>query len=335
MTIYVTFHGGKPTKTVPNPIWYVVSYTLVNGVWQSNPNALNLPPPSGKHAADGYELRDIQLAQDGNFYLVNSYKHASVIWQVPQAGLPPQTDPKVFASGATIPAIDHPFGFAFDSAMQVCFISAQDTNVVVAAYGPAHKHSGAALPVNPTIPGSNFLAGTFVASELGIPVPLGSKPVPSNVKGSDGGLHYAPKSGPPLSNSVRGVALVGTTLYVADEVGNGIKTYDVITGDYLGKIHDPNHAIDTPVHLLAASSKLYISTADSVFSYDPPTATLTRLLAGLTTPSGMSFDAAGNFYVASRTGSSISGYDSSFQPMRNNPLIAGLKDNPEFLFCVG
>ena len=335
MTIYVTFHGGKPTNTIPNPIWFVVTYTLVNGAWQSNANALNLPAPSGKNAADGYELRDLQLASDGNFYLVNSYKGASVIWQIPQAGLSPNTNPTVFTSGATIPAIDHPFGFAFDSAMQVCFISAQDTNVVVAAYGPPHKHSGSPLPVNPAIPGSNFLAGTFVASELGIPVPPGSKPVPSNVKGSDGGLHYSPKSGPPLSNSVRGVALIGTTLYVADEVGNEVKTFDVITGDYLGKIQDPNQAINTPVHLLAAAGKLYISTTDSVLTYDPSTSTLTQLLTGLTSPSGMSFDAAGNFYVASRTGSSISGYNSSFQPMPGNPLISNLADNPEFLFCVG
>jgi hypothetical protein len=332
MTIYVTFHGGKPTKDIPNPIPYVVSYTLVNGVWQSTANALNLPAPPTK---DGYELRDIQLAPDGNFYLVNSYKGASVIWQIPQAGLPPNTNPTVFTSGATIPGINHPFGFAFDSAMQVCFISAQDTNVVVAAYGPPHKHSGSPLPVNPTIPGSNFLAGTFVASKLGIPVPVGSKPAPSDVKGSDGGLHFSPPSGPPLSNSVRGVALIGTTLYVADEVGNEVKTFDVITGGYLGTIKDPNQNIVTPVHLLAASGTLYISTKDSVLSYDPVTSTLTALLTGLKSPSGMSFDAAGNFYVASRTGGSISGYTSSFQPMPNNPLISGLKDNPEFLLCVG
>lgn len=331
MTIYVTFHGGKPTKAVPNPIWYVVSYTQVNGVWQANANALNLPAPS----ADGYELRDIQLASDGNFYLVNSYKSASVIWQIPQAGLAPNTNPTVFTSGATIPGIDHPFGFAFDSAMQVCFISAQDTNVVVAAYGPPHKHSGAALPVNPAIPGSNFLAGTFVASKLGIAVPPGSKPAPSNVKGSDGGLHYSPSSGPPLSNSVRGVALIGTTLYVADEPGNEVKTFDAITGDYLGKIPDPKQQINTPVHLLPAGGKLYISTADAVLCYDPSAATLTAPLTSLDSPSGMAFDAAGNFYVASRKGSSIGGYTSSFQPMAGNPLISGLKDNPEFLFCVG
>ena len=219
--------------------------------------------------------------------------------------------------------------------MKVCYISAQDTNVVVAANGPSQKHSGAALPVNAAIPGKNFLAGTFVASELGIPVPLGSKPAPSDVKGSDGGLHYSPKSGPPLSNSVRGVALIGNTLYVADEVGNEVKTFDLKSGKYLGKIPDPNQDIDTPVHLLAASGKLYISTKDSVFSYEPASSTLTAVLTGLTSPSGMSFDAAGNFYVASRTGGSISGYNSSFQPMAGNPLIPGLADNPEFLFCVG
>ena len=335
MTIYVTFHGGAPTKDIKKPIWYVVSYELVNGAWQANPNALNLPAPSGKYAADGYELRDIQLASDGNFYLVNSYKHASEIWQIPSAGLAPGTNPTVFTSGATVPAIDHPFGLAFDSKMQVCFISAQDTNVVAAVYGPGQKQSGAALPVNSKIPGSHFLAGTFVASKLGIAVPPGSKPAPSDVKGSDGGLHYLPENGPPLSNSVRGVALIGATLYVADEPGNEVKTFDTTTGAYLGTIPDKKQQIKSPVHLLAASGTLYISTKDSVFSCDPAATKLTALLTGLDTPSGMSFDAAGNFYVADRKGGSISGYNSKFQPMSGNPLISGLKDDPEFLFCVG
>ncbi|HEY4364629.1 MAG TPA: hypothetical protein VGN17_26935 [Bryobacteraceae bacterium] len=335
MTLYVTFHGGKPTKSIPKPIWYVVSYAPVNDVWQqANANVLGLPAPSGSDAADGYELRDLQLAWDGNFYLVNSYKGASVIWQIPEAGLAPGAAPVVYTSGAAIPGIDHPFGFCFDSAMQVCFISAQDTNVVVAAYGPPHKKSGTALPVNSTVPGSNFLAGTFVASELGIPVPVGSKPVPSNVKGSDGGLHYSPKSGPPLSNSVRGVALIGTTLFAADEVGSEVKTFDVITGDYLGPIKDPNHLIDSPVHLLASEGTLYISTSKAVLSYDPGTATLVTVVPHLTSPAGMAFDAEGNFYVANRTGGSIDGYDYLFQPMAGNPLISGLADNPEFLWCV-
>jgi hypothetical protein len=331
----VTFHGGAPTKTIPNPIWYVVSYTQVNGVWQSNANALNLPAPSGSHASSGYELRDIQLASDGNFYVVNSYKDASVIWQIPKAGLGPNTNPAVYTSDATIPALQHPFGFAFDSAMQACFISAQDTNVVAAAYGPTHKNSGTALPVNSTIPGSNFLAGTFVASKLGIAVPIGSKPTPSDVKGSDGGLHYSPSSGPPLSNSVRGVALIGTTLYVADEVGNEIKTFDVITGSYLGKIADPGNLVNTPVHLIVNSSKLYISTANAVLCYDPSALTLSSILSGLDSPSGMTFDAEGNFYVANRTGCSISGYNSSFQPMSDNPIIPSLSDQPEFVLAVG
>lgn len=335
MTIYVTFHGGQPTKDIRKPIWYVVSYALVNGTWQSNSNALNLPEPSGEYAADGYELRDIQLASDGNFYVVNSYKHASEIWQIPSAGLAPGTNPAVFTSGATVPAIDHPFGLAFDSKMQVCYISAQDTNVVVAVHGPGQQQSGAALPVNSKIPGSHFLAGTFVASKLGIAVPPGSLPAPSDVRGSDGGLHCLPKSGPPLSNSARGVALIGATLYVADEPGNEVKTFDTTSGAYLGTVPDQNQEIKSPVHLLAASGTLYISTKDSVFSYDPATRKLAALLTGLNTPSGMSFDAAGNFYLASRKGQSISSYNSRFQPISGSPLISGLNDDPEFLFCAG
>ncbi|MBZ5603105.1 MAG: hypothetical protein LAO79_12450 [Acidobacteriia bacterium] len=328
-TIYATFHGGKPTGKDSTPIWYVESYTQVNGTWQPNSNALALPAPSG---SDGYQLRDIRFAADGHFYVVNSLQTSSVVWRIPQTGVDPNKGLEVFTSIATIAGLDHPFAIVFDSSLHACFISAQDTNVVFRAFGPQHSKSGAAMPVNAAIPGSNFLAGTFVASELGIAAP-GSSAKPPDVKGSEGGLHFLPKSGPPLSHSMRGMALVGTTLYVADEAGNEVKTYDVITGEYLGKISDPNNEIDTPVHLLASGGKLYISDNDSVLCYDPSAGTLTSLLAGLDSPAGMSFDAEGNFYVASRKGNSINGYTSNFQPMQN-PLIPGLKDNPEFILCV-
>src|SRR6266540_3159553 len=97
MTIFVTFHGGSPTTSIPEPIQYVVSYTIENNSLQStNPNALNLPIlPSGEYN----ELRDLQLAIDGNFYLVNSYKNVSQVWQIPGTGLEEGTGPVVFTSG--------------------------------------------------------------------------------------------------------------------------------------------------------------------------------------------------------------------------------------------
>ncbi len=73
MPFYVTFHGGSPSKGIPDPQPYVVSYTPAeSGGWTVNQNVFNLPSPSQKYN----ELRDIQLCGDGNFYVANAYKNA-------------------------------------------------------------------------------------------------------------------------------------------------------------------------------------------------------------------------------------------------------------------
>src|SRR5262249_6216563 len=158
---------------VKKPLWYVGSYAQSGGSWTFNDNVLSLPA-AGKH---GNELRDIQLASDGNFYLVNSYKDVSVVWQIPQGGVNSQP-PAVFTGASVVPAIYHPFSFVFDSAMSYCYISNQDTNVVVRVNAPGGSggSSGTAAPVNSALPGSNFLAGTFVASQQGFLPPQSFPP---------------------------------------------------------------------------------------------------------------------------------------------------------------
>jgi hypothetical protein len=346
MSLYVTFHGGKPTKDIPQPIPYVVSYDQTpHGKWElSNGNVLNLPKPS--HHDN--ELRDIQLASDGHFYLVNGDKNESVIWRIPRGGVPHGQPPAIFTSPNVVCSIDHPFALAFDSAMSACYASNQDTNVVVRVFGSGNQ-AGEAEPINSSIPGSNFLPGTFVASQRGFSSPHCDGPTSTDVSSKDGGLGFKFGKDNKLSNSVRGVAIIGTILYVADEVDHRVRLYDTVSGDYLGEIQDADLLKD-PVHLLAADTMLYMTSSahgGSVLSFDTASGTIaskTRpkaVVTGVKTPSGLTFDGDGNLYVASREGRQIDRYDydsssHSFTPARDNPIIGKhhMTDDPEFILWV-
>jgi hypothetical protein len=337
MSLYVTFHGGSPSKEVPNPLWYVGSYTQSGSTWKFNPNVFNLPAPADKVN----ELRDIQLGSDGNFYVVNSYKKANVIWRIPPGGVNNQA-PAVFTGGSVVPAIFHPFSFAFDSTRTYCYISSQDTNVVTRVFGSG-GYVGKAAPVNTALKGSNFLDGTFVASQQGfLPPPF----LPSGVSDKAGGLGFSMEStsqDPYPSHSVRGVALIGGSLYVADEAANCVRIYDTTSGAYKGTISDQKQHIQGPVHLLAVGTTLYMTSSihkgsvlayDTVNGGDPKT-----VVEGVDKPSGITLDNAGHFYVASRTKNFVNMYTisqplSPFTPAAGNPIIKSMTDNPEFLLWV-
>jgi hypothetical protein len=361
---YVTFHGGSPTTSIPKPHQHVVSYTPDSkGGWTVNPNVFHLPKlPS--HVYN--ELRDIQFCADGNFYVANGYKNSSVIWKIPPSGAP-SGGPTIFTQGAVPPcqpvstgpapvvSIYHPFGFAFDALMGVCYISNQDDNVVVAVHGPYAPGAfvpGEPLPVNPWLVAHfsqppNFLAGTFVPSQTGFLPPCQSGDVPPSVSSAQGGLAYSPSGGPPLSNSVRGVALLGTGLFVADEVGNMVRVYDTTGATAPSAINDPAGLIQGPTHLLLHGAMLYItvaggsgSTDPSVLSYDTSqgsgtsNTSLRAIVFAVKDPSGMTFDAANspNFYLASRSGQSISQYDSNFRLLNANFIPRSqMTDQPEFI----
>ena len=336
---YITFHGGSGgcIKKKDPAITTIMRYN--DDGTGGTPFAPDIP------GGTDVGLRDIQYLSDGNFYLVNSYKTSSQVWQITPGNSPTG---KVVFSPARVPAIDHPFALAFDSSMDVCFLTNQDTNVVVRVFGPKNPQAGQPLPVNPTY-GTGFLAGTFVGSQNPL-VPEGyDGPAPPVVSSAQGGLTTSPPTGAP-SNSVRGVALIGQTLYVADEPGDRIYLYDISSGDFLGQIADPNSLIQSPTHLLVNGGKLYITVSGSdkdeasdsqsstdtpsVLCYDPTdpaNPTLSTIISGVPNPSGITFDSAGNFYVACRTKGYVNQYSASFAPSPSNPFISGLKDCPEFL----
>jgi hypothetical protein len=207
--------------------------------------------PSG---TNGFrDLQFLPFGSGGLFYLVNSYKESSDVFQIaPSATTVPQ--PFVSGnggSGSAVGSVYHPFGLAFDSALEVLYISNQDSNAVVRTYGPNIQIPGAvpgeAMPVNPALPQQEtFLEATFVASQIPLAPP--GCPVPMAVSGNDGGLAASPTGLKPYqtpSNSVRGITVIGTTLYVADEVDNLIRQYDTGTGAYLGPIADPKNLVSS------------------------------------------------------------------------------------------
>ena len=336
---YITFHGGSGCCIDKKS----AAITTIMRYNDDGTGGAAFAPdiPGGKDVG----LRDIQYLPDGNFYLVNSYKSSSQVWQITPGSTPTG---KVVFSPSLVPAIDHPFAFAFDSSMDVCFLSNQDTNVVVRVFGPKNADAGQPLPVNPTY-GEGFLAGTFVGSQNPLVPPGYNGDPPPVVSSGQGGLSTSPPTGEP-SNSVRGLALIGQTLYVADEPANRVCLYDISSGDFLGAIADPNSLIQSPTHLLASNGKLYITVsasgedaaptpssstaAPSVLCYDPTnpaSPTLATIISGVPNPSGITFDSAGNFYVAARTKGYVNKYSADFVPSSSNPFISGLQDCPEFL----
>ncbi len=338
----VTFHGGSCG------VGTLYAYNDQGG---SGAPYLAQATPSG---TTGFP--DVQFqppAAGGRFYLVNSYKAASEILPIRPTAT---TIPSPFVSGsgtAAVCSVYHPFGMAFDGGLEVLYISNQDSNVVIRVYGPNSTGSGAApgqpMPVNPTLlslfKSSSFLPGTFVASQVPFSPP--GCPTPTAVLTGQGGLAASPTGLQPTqtpSNSVRGVAVIGSTLYVADEVANLIRQYDTTTGAYRGAIADPDNLVQSPVHLLANADTLYITVAPGaadalVLRYDPAKSTLSAVVDRSSTnldvkhPSGMTFDGNGHFYLGDLDGQAVYQFDSDFNPITGQ-FISGMPDSPEFILWV-
>src|SRR5215471_5679670 len=211
-------------------------------------------------------FRDIQFlpqSSSGLFYLVNSYSNSSQVFQIPPSAtsVPAPFVSGVGGTGSVICSVYHPFAVAFDSAMEVCYIANQDSNVVVRVNGPGAANPGQPMAVNPSLlamfKNPTFLPGTFVASQVPLAPP--GCPTPTAVSSDQGGLAASPSDLKPNktpTNSVRGVAVIGTTLYVADEVNNCIRIYDTGSGKYLGVISDPSGLVSSPTHLLTQNCML-------------------------------------------------------------------------------
>ncbi|MBV9929265.1 MAG: hypothetical protein JOZ96_29905 [Acidobacteria bacterium] len=344
----VTFHGGRGKGSVHQ----LYSY---KDDGSGGAPYLTAATPSGKTG-----LRDVQFrpaGKKGNFYLVNSSKSCSQIFQIAPGAtsLPEPYVGGVCGKETSLCSVYHPFAVCFDEGMETCYISNQDTNVVVRVAGPLSQvpEPGQPLPVAPALlklPNNpTFLPGTFVASQQPYTPGLPGCPTPTAVTAAQGGLG-ASGSGATPSHSVRGLDLVESLgiLYVADETDNCIRTYKVADGEYLGAVKDPQSLVNSPTHVLAVGTKVYVGVSPSkgnkgalVLCYDAEADTLSAVVSNdakqgvdVKHPSGLTFDGAGNFYMADLNGRAVYKFASDFTPAGSQPFISGLPDSPEFIFWL-
>jgi hypothetical protein len=370
--LLVTFHGGGNDKK--KNVQQIYAYQDDADPPVGAPY-LTAATPSDTPGNGFRDLEFVPRGSGGEFYLVNSYKQASQVYRIPPGAtsVPTPFVNGVGGSGDVLCSVYHPFALAFDDALEVCYLSNQDSNVVVRVGGPASATPGQALDINPSLPapgeGEQYLPGTFVASQVQLlpdECPDGT-PLPPAVKSEDGGLGASPSDLQPddtPDNSVRGVAVRGTTLYVADEVDNCIRCYDTGAGEYLGTIPDPTQLVQSPTHLLviptgnwAHTGQLLITvkpnsdTDPLMLQFNPDPNVLNPLVAVISAdalhtdaprtvgdirPSGITFRPPNTFYMADRAGQAVYEFGGpDFAPMnKRRPVISGMPDNPEFILYV-
>ncbi|MEO1258424.1 MAG: hypothetical protein AAFZ15_06490 [Bacteroidota bacterium] len=325
--LYVSFHGGSKSK-----YWNNIHVFTLEGEEATPSKALN--KSSLPDHVDLQELRDFIFGPDGNLYVVNAYKKYSQILRF--KGEPNgegQFDFDEVFTGydeQSNPAFVHPFQMAFDQNDNL-LASCQDSNTVVAVYGPGATAGdpGAPMPVASAYSTncSDCPVGTFVPS--------------SSFYSGSGAL-----------NMVRGITFdTDGNLLVADENNNSVALYDGTTGAYIKNIVDVSNfpALDEPVHVLAHKNILYVGNknGNNILSIDlskdnaPVNVFIANKTGAITSPSGMCFYETNNaikFLLGDRDGKkiiqySVTGNTATFDKL----LLSDLDDSPEFLriFSLG
>jgi hypothetical protein len=248
-----------------------------------------------------------------------------------------------FISNPTDGPIYHPFALAMDGNGH-CFVSNQDCNVVVAL--TVLSNTQATLVTTPSAflqavyASGSFLAGTLAPSSNGaLPNMPSTMPVPQVLGGLDVSI-VSDKGRDKVQNSVRDLAFYGGLLFVLDELGGLVRSYNAATGQPLG-VSNP---LGSPTHLLINGSTMYVSAGNQVLTspipspYDAaaPLWVFRPLLSlgSSDSASGMAFDSSGNFYVGNRSTNKVHVFDSNndFKPGNTWPKMP---DNPEFLLYMG
>lgn len=348
--LFVTFHGGKPTKDIPRPVNNVYAYdvTASRGSPPAYPDVLRVPA-----SVELLELRDLSFA-NGFLYVANGAKATSNILcftKAASSSVPNESWGYVgeFVSGGqghgNVRAIDHPFAIDFTVDGRTCFVSNQDTNVVALLNVSTHgktatvKKGASASWLSRFLDPSktpDFLDGTFVASAKPALHPVPATPL---VPTDQGGLAYdtstaeqdaSGKGGhEKIQHSVRDVVLCNGVLCVADEAAGVIRLYDPTSGDYRGC----SNAVGDATHLLAQGETLLVSAGSEIWTGNP----VAKREQGFTllskfklphTGSGMAFDSSGNLYVGLRTKQQIYRFDSNGT---GSVFLDHLPDQPEFL----
>ncbi len=326
--LLVTFHGGKPSKSVPNPVNNVYAYKDSGGT----PLETNVLKGAGDELKDA-ELRGLAWAYH-HLYVANGRKDSNTILRFKGSGSKYDFT-NVFASReggsgqSGIDSIFHPYALTFDDT-QYCYVSSQDTDVVSRlAVSDSSGKTGSAAPIPSGLPaGGTFFSGTFVAcSQAQLPGLSATSPI-----ATPQGLAVDIENGK-VQHSVRDVVLTGGLIYVCDEAAGAVKVYDM-NGNY----HFMSNSVPSPAHLLLYNNQLYVSGGDAVMSAPLSSSALNfTVVQGVDGKgaSGMVFNTKGDkFFVADRKKNEVHSYDVSSTGTFSNKkkIIQDMPDNPEFLY---
>ncbi|HEY0395295.1 MAG TPA: hypothetical protein VGD01_12435 [Candidatus Elarobacter sp.] len=319
------------------------------------------------------ELRGLALDPQGRLFVAVAYKKASSVEAFSatiNADGYSRDHLGTVVDAKSSKAVLHPYGVAFDG--DVLFVSSQDTNVV-SAYAISGKKTPKAktMPVAPYLeklhPKGDYYDGTFVASALPVPV---KKNTPPAVDPKDGGLWMtgfdpetaatsdkpaeAPDEAAPAAkqarHSVRGIAVAGKRLYVADQAKNRVGIYGHKNGTFHGWIDetddpaDKPDTFDMPVGLtVGPDGRIYIGSPknEAIFAYDPPTKELKLVVSSAANPgighalkdlSGLAFTPDGTLLFGSRKAQQLYACDMAAGTV--SPFGPALGDAPECLLVV-
>ncbi len=227
--LYVTFSGESGKKGVTKPINNVYG-VATDGSYQATEDLLDVDA-SG---ASLDELRGMAFSPDGSqLFVANSNKkHNQILVFGPLVNSPGGTKYlSTFAGPATPSATGllHPYQPALDDDGNL-YVSSQDTFVVT-----SFASSGGAAPIGSVRATPSWWAENYASSDLypGTWAPADANsaadtppPTPVPIKSTDGGL-----KGP------RGIVVSSAMnrLYVADNLDNSVKSYELTSGEFLGE----------------------------------------------------------------------------------------------------
>jgi DNA-binding beta-propeller fold protein YncE len=365
--IYVSFSGEAGSK-IPNV-----------GALSSDGTHLGLVLDGG---GPYDELRGLAVDGSGRLYVANAYKEGSAV-DVFSATINGNGYSRTYLGTLITPksskALLHPYGVAFDGS--TLFVSSQDTNVVssyaISGGGkkmPNAKNRPVASYLDELDPKGDFYAATFVASSQ--PVKVGKKTPPA-IDPKDGGLsmegfdpqtvatesHAADAADEALAakkqarHSVRGIAVAGKRVYVADQAANRLGVYGHKSGKFHGWVSEaanasatPN-ALDKPVGVAVSpvSGLVYVGSPgnEAIFAYDPKTQQLTLVISSATSSvqadlpsaaealkdlSGLSFTPEGTLIFGSRKQMRLFAFDPSTGTL--SAFGPPLSDAPECVLVV-
>ncbi len=252
--LYITFSGesGKPGVTEPINNVYGIR---ADGSYANTKDLLNTTDVTLN------ELRGMAFSTDGKqLFLANAHKSLNQILVFGPMGTSPASTPYVseFASPATANAtgLMHPYQPVLDGSGNV-YVSSQDTFVVTGFSSSGGSEPAGTVRATPAFwsgekyQNNNLYQGTWAPADE---TSQAAHP-PKKIKSSNGGL-----------KAPRGIVVSSALnrLYVADNTDNSVKSYDLTTGEYYGKVAEFSTGRPVGLALDATQGRLYVTVETSM-----------------------------------------------------------------------